>query len=253
MRLARRFPRSVRRRRRWTPRRDFPRVERARALDRDRLSSIAALAPPRRVRERGAARGDAAERITSTDNATVKHFAKLVKDRAHRERSGSVVVAGAGLLEEICGASAASTASRVEAKTLILADDAEAPRGVVAGRVLRAPERVLKKAAGLRSADRVEAVAELAVPDLSRGLSHALTVRTASHSRPRRVLALDGIQDPGNLGTLVRTALALGWDAAALLPGTCDPFNDKALPFDSPSLARLEPAREPRVSLVFYR
>ena len=57
----------------------------------------------------------------------MKHFAKLVKDRAHRERSGSVVVAGAGLLEEICGASAASTASRVEAKTLILADDAEAP------------------------------------------------------------------------------------------------------------------------------
>ena len=53
VRLARRFPRSVRRRRRWTPRRDFPRVERARALDRDRLSSIAALAPPRRVRERG--------------------------------------------------------------------------------------------------------------------------------------------------------------------------------------------------------
>jgi|MDSW01.1.fsa_nt_gb TrmH family RNA methyltransferase len=183
------------------------------------------------------------ERVTSSENATVKHFAKLVKDRAHRERSGSVVVAGAGLLEEICGASAASTASRVKAKTLILADDAEAPRGVVAGRVLRAPERVLKKAAGLRSADRVEAVAELAVPDLSRGLSHALTVHPASHSRPRRVLALDGIQDPGNLGTLVRTALALGWDAAALLPGTCDPFNDKALRAARGAVFRLPMAR----------
>ena len=45
----------------------------------------------------------------------------------------------------------------------------------------------------------------------------------------RRLLALDSVQDPGNVGTLLRTALALGWDAAFLLPGTCDPFNDKAL------------------------
>jgi TrmH family RNA methyltransferase len=44
-----------------------------------------------------------------------------------------------------------------------------------------------------------------------------------------RVLVLDGVQDPGNLGTLLRTALALGWQAAVLLPGCCDPFNDKAL------------------------
>lgn len=36
-------------------------------------------------------------------------------------------------------------------------------------------------------------------------------------------------QDPGNLGTLCRTALALGWQAAVLLPGCCDPFNDKAI------------------------
>lgn len=30
-------------------------------------------------------------------------------------------------------------------------------------------------------------------------------------------------------GTLLRTALALGWDGALLLPGCCDAFNDKAL------------------------
>jgi RNA methyltransferase, TrmH family len=29
----------------------------------------------------------------------------------------------------------------------------------------------------------------------------------------------------------VRTALALGWDAVALLPGTCDPYNDKVRDF----------------------
>ena len=173
----------------------------------------------------GAARGDAAERITSTDNATVKHFAKLVKNRAHRVQSGSVVVAGASLLEEIYGAP--DGADLPEVKAMFLADDAPVPRGVPARRVVRAPEHVLKKAAGLRSVDRVDAVAELAAPNLDGAAALGTTDAT-------RLLALDGIQDPGNLGTLVRTALALGWDAVALLPGTCDPFNDKARPLRFP-------------------
>ena len=54
---------------------------------------------------------------------------------------------------------------------------------------------------------------------LRRGAVHAVV----------RVLAVEGVQDPGNLGTLTRTAVAFGWDTVALLPGTCDPFNDKAM------------------------
>jgi len=45
----------------------------------------------------------------------------------------------------------------------------------------------------------------------------------------QRVLVLDGVADPGNLGTLLRTALALGWEGAYLLQNCCDPYNDKAL------------------------
>ena len=192
----------------------------------------------------GAARGDAAERVTSTDNATVKHFAKLVKNRAHREQSGSVVVAGANLLEEIYGAPDGATLPEV--KVMFLADDAPVPRGVPARRVVRAPEHVLKKAAGLQSVDRVDAVAELAAPNLDGAAALGTTDVT-------RLLALDGIQDPGNLGTLVRTALALGWDAVALLPGTCDPFNDKARPLRFPVVSRSPRTRARRapVSRLF--
>lgn len=43
------------------------------------------------------------------------------------------------------------------------------------------------------------------------------------------VLALDGINDPGNMGTILRTALAFGWEAVCLLPNCCDPYNDKVL------------------------
>lgn len=45
----------------------------------------------------------------------------------------------------------------------------------------------------------------------------------------QRLLALDRIQDPGNLGTLLRTAIAFGWDGAFLLHGCADPFGDKAV------------------------
>ena len=45
----------------------------------------------------------------------------------------------------------------------------------------------------------------------------------------QRLLALDAVQDPGNLGTLLRTALAFGWDGVFLLPGCTDPYGDKAV------------------------
>lgn len=44
----------------------------------------------------------------------------------------------------------------------------------------------------------------------------------------RRLLVLDRVQDPGNLGTLLRNAEALGWDALFLMD-CCDPYNDKAI------------------------
>lgn len=44
-----------------------------------------------------------------------------------------------------------------------------------------------------------------------------------------RLLVLDGIQDPGNLGTLVRTAAAFALDGVIALDGTVDPWNPKAV------------------------
>jgi TrmH family RNA methyltransferase len=48
--------------------------------------------------------------------------------------------------------------------------------------------------------------------------------------QPRaRVLVLDGVQDPGNVGTLLRTAAALGVDATFAMPGTVDLWNAKVV------------------------
>lgn len=47
--------------------------------------------------------------------------------------------------------------------------------------------------------------------------------------QPDLVVVADGWRDPGNLGTLIRTAAAAGVDLVALTPGTVDPYNPKTL------------------------
>lgn len=46
---------------------------------------------------------------------------------------------------------------------------------------------------------------------------------------PKRVLIFDGIREPGNMGTMLRTAGAAGVDLAILTPDCVDPYNPKAL------------------------
>lgn len=48
-------------------------------------------------------------------------------------------------------------------------------------------------------------------------------------SQLQRVILLDGVQDPGNLGTLVRTAVSFSFDAVYCSEDTCDLYNDKAV------------------------
>lgn len=54
-----------------------------------------------------------------------------------------------------------------------------------------------------------------------------------------RVLVLDGIQDPGNLGTLIRTAAAFELGAVIALEGCVDPYNPKTVRASAGSVARL--------------
>jgi TrmH family RNA methyltransferase len=59
------------------------------------------------------------------------------------------------------------------------------------------------------------------------------------------VLILDRVVDPGNLGTLMRAAHALGVDRALALPGTVDPWSAKAVRASAGSIFQLPVSREP--------
>ncbi len=57
----------------------------------------------------------------------------------------------------------------------------------------------------------------------------ACSLETLSLTEPALVVALDAVQDPGNVGTIIRTAEAAGATALVSLPGTADVFSPKVL------------------------
>jgi len=70
------------------------------------------------------------------------------------------------------------------------------------------------------------------------GVAAVLTLKTREASG-NRLLALDGVQDPGNVGTIIRTADAAGFDGVLLSPDCADLFSPKVLRSTMGSIFRL--------------
>lgn len=100
-------------------------------------------------------------------------------------------------------------------KTLIVLEKTSIPHHLKAETTLLVTQEILEKISNTKSPEPY--LAEIPFP-----LSSSLRGKT-------KLLALDGVSDPGNVGTLIRTALALGFEGIFLTPGSADPFMDKAL------------------------
>jgi TrmH family RNA methyltransferase len=85
--------------------------------------------------------------------------------------------------------------------------------------VSEASEKDFRSAAETESPQGVIAIGEIPARSLD-----TLEIRSMC-----RLLLLDGVQDPGNVGTILRTAAALGATATIALPGTVDLWNPKVI------------------------
>ncbi len=146
------------------------------------------------------------ERITSRKNPLLQQVKKLLSSRKAREEAGLFVSDGTKLLQE-----AAKYDPRLH--TVILSDGVEAdvPGNV---RVIRVPGDVMESISPMQSPQGALFVCRL--PE-----------KTAFAPK-RGMLLLDGIQDPGNLGTMLRTADALNVPVV-LLEGCADPYSHKVV------------------------
>ena len=179
------------------------------------------------------------ERLTSTQNPLIKELS-LLHDRKGRQEAGCFLVEGVRLVRE---------AFRSGAPVVrLLADDEGMP--VLSGLLQKYPgpeplwvsEGILEKLSDTKSPQGVIAVVRL--PDAGTPmarLAHAGTpmARLAHAGAPmagispvlsfRRILVLERVQDPGNVGTMIRTADACGFDAVVLSADSADPWQPKAL------------------------
>lgn len=65
-----------------------------------------------------------------------------------------------------------------------------------------------------------------------------------------RVLILDGIQDPGNLGTILRSAKAFNFNTIFLCDGTCDIYNDKVIRSSQGAIFKLNFIRGNKIDFI---
>lgn len=150
------------------------------------------------------------EKITSRANPLMTHIRRLAASRAYRRETGEYLADGVKLLEEAVRWGVPITAVVHTAGTAL----PPLPPGT---RLVEVPRDVMAS------------VSPMEAPQ-----GALFTARTPDTALPerltgRRYLALEGVQDPGNVGTALRTADAFGADGAILLPGCADPFNHKTV------------------------
>ena len=179
------------------------------------------------------ARLNSAEPITSRRNPLVKRL-RLLHHARGRIQEGLLLLEGTHLLEEVL---------RLGLQPLELL--ATAPWWARSNRLAAAlPEACI---CHLVSEEVLAAIATTRHPD---GVVLTLPPppEAGSGPWPSLVLALDGLQDPGNLGTLMRTALASGVEALWLADGA-DPLQPKVLRASAGAALALPLRREPRAAL----
>lgn len=148
----------------------------------------------------------------------------LIRDlhrRKARERRGLALAEGVRLVEEMLAAG-------VECKGVVIGPQVEAtPRG----RALR--HALEERGISVEPLDDAE-LADLAATEHSQGIvavyrPEAWSLEQIDVAPGHPVVLLDGVQDPGNVGTIARTALALGASGVIALPGTADLTNPKVV------------------------
>ena len=150
--------------------------------------------------------------ITSRENSIYK-LVRALSQKKVRENSGLFIIEGTRLVEE-------ANNGGIKIKYFIINEIVKnVPKINQNFQVLRLPNNLFKKVSDTVSSQGIIAVAEqieISLADIILGANPLVVV-------------LNGMQDPGNLGTIIRTSAAAGATAVLLTEGTVDLYNPKVI------------------------
>jgi TrmH family RNA methyltransferase len=152
--------------------------------------------------------------ITSAQNPQLKLVHKLQRRRT-REHEGLFLVEGEDLVLAGLETGARARVLLVDAERVPDIDSTLAPCPI-----LHVQPKLLAEASGMAHPPRVIGI--FALPP-ARDLANVMDARSAS-GKTGPWIALDGLGDPGNVGTVLRTVAAFGGGGVVTLPETADPF-----------------------------
>lgn len=144
--------------------------------------------------------------ITSVQNQQIKNIKKLVKNK-HRQLNKKFLIEGMHLIDE-------AYKSDWIIEQLIVCESFELPDYLCNLNQLIVSDNVLTHLSETKTPQGILAVVEM---------------KEDIEIVGNELLVLDAVQDPGNVGTLIRTADAAGYSGVVLGNGTADVFNEKTI------------------------
>lgn len=172
--------------------------------------------------------------ITSAANPTVKML-KSLSVKKYREEEGLFLVEGRRHIEDAVAGSL---------RLAILTHDAEetipAPLRAAAGQVMATTRDMLRRITGR---------------DNAQGMAAAFTIPHTALADARNGLwiGLESVRDPGNLGTIIRTADAAGADGVMLIGDCCDPYAPETIRASMGSFARIKVVKATTAEFMSWR
>ncbi|MEG0528131.1 MAG: RNA methyltransferase [Longicatena sp.] len=165
--------------------------------------------------------------INSLTNARVKQWAKY-KEKKHREQDQKFLIEGEHLIEE------AHKAGLID---VIIVEQSHTCKYHLYESYEVTPE-ILKKLSDSKSGTWVMAVCHY--PTLS------------TEDLGKHIVILDDVQDPGNVGTIIRTALSFGYDSVVLSTHCADVYNEKVIRSTQGALFHLPVLRKDMEEVIQY-
>lgn len=156
--------------------------------------------------------------ITSKDNDLVKHIRKL-KEKKHRDEFGEFIIEGAKMINE-------AIQEKVKIKYIVICDDCKTENSLSKDELYEiakfecvyVSEKIFNLISEVSTPQGIMAIVEKPVKNENK-----------IDYRSNLFLILDNIQDPGNMGTILRTADSLNMKQIIVSPGTADCYNSKVV------------------------